>query len=91
MQDDLEDLLEDAGEISDILGRSYGTPNDIDEDDLEAELACLGDEFEAIDVESESQAVNSEREMDFMLPQNPSGTITPSRETNAPIGQKIIV
>jgi charged multivesicular body protein 5 len=45
------DQLEDAGEISDILGRSYGTPNDIDEDDLEAELACLGDEFEAMDEE----------------------------------------
>jgi hypothetical protein len=28
------------------LGRSYGTPDYLDEDDLEAELACLGDEFE---------------------------------------------
>eukprot|EP01036_Dinobryon_divergens_P028003 gene28003-36883_t len=50
MQDDMEDLLEDVGEISDILGRSYGTPDGIDEDDLDAELACLEDEFESEDV-----------------------------------------
>ena len=47
------DQLEDAGEISDLLARSYGTPNDIDEDDLEAELAGLGDELEAIDAQEE--------------------------------------
>ena len=40
------DLLEDVGEIGEILGRSYGTPDGIDEDDLDAELACLEDEFE---------------------------------------------
>jgi charged multivesicular body protein 5 len=28
------------------LGRSFGVPDDIDEDELDAELACLGDEFE---------------------------------------------
>lgn len=44
------DLLEDVGEIGEILGRSYGTPDGIDEDDLDAELACLEDEFETEDV-----------------------------------------
>ena len=33
-------------EISESLGRSFGVPDDIDEDELDAELACLGDEFE---------------------------------------------
>lgn len=47
MQDEMEDLLEDVGEISDILGRSYGTPDGIDEEDLDAELACLEDEWDA--------------------------------------------
>lgn len=35
MQDDLEDMMEDANEIQEALSRSYGTP-EIDEDDLAA-------------------------------------------------------
>merc|ERR1712170_160794 len=38
LQDDLGDMLEEA------MGRSYGMP-EIDEDDLEAELDALGDDF----------------------------------------------
>uniref|UniRef100_A0A3Q1HID1 Charged multivesicular body protein 5 n=1 Tax=Anabas testudineus TaxID=64144 RepID=A0A3Q1HID1_ANATE len=44
IQDQLEDMMEDANEIQEAMGRSYGTP-DIDEDDLEAELDALGDEL----------------------------------------------
>ena len=36
VQDELEDMLEMAGEVQDVLGRSYGLPEDVDEDDLEA-------------------------------------------------------
>ncbi len=35
LQDQLEDMMEDANEVQEALSRSYGTP-DIDEDDLEA-------------------------------------------------------
>ena len=35
LQDQLEDMMEDAGEVQESLSRSYGTP-EIDEDDLEA-------------------------------------------------------
>jgi len=44
MQDDLADMMEDANEVQEALGRTYGMP-DIDEDDLEAELDALGEEF----------------------------------------------
>ncbi|XP_077410595.1 charged multivesicular body protein 5 [Vanacampus margaritifer] len=44
IQDQLEDMMEDANDIQEALGRSYGTP-EIDDDDLEAELSALGDEF----------------------------------------------
>lgn len=44
LQDDLADMLEDANEVQETLGRSYGMP-EIDEDDLEAELDALGDDF----------------------------------------------
>ncbi|CAG13744.1 unnamed protein product, partial [Tetraodon nigroviridis] len=44
IQDQLEDMMEDANDIQEALSRSYGTP-DIDEADLEAELDALGDEL----------------------------------------------
>jgi charged multivesicular body protein 5 len=40
-------MLEDVGEIQDILGRSYGMPDGVDESDLDAELAFLGDQLES--------------------------------------------
>ena len=44
MQDDMADMLEQADEIQEALGRSYGTP-ELDEDDLQAELDALGDDI----------------------------------------------
>merc|ERR1712146_472590 len=43
LQDDMADLLEQAEEVQATLGRSYNT-DDIDEDDLEAELAAMEDD-----------------------------------------------
>lgn len=39
LQDQLEDMMEDASEVQEALSRSYGTP-DIDEEDLEAGTPC---------------------------------------------------
>ncbi|KAM3860668.1 charged multivesicular body protein 5 [Diretmus argenteus] len=44
LQDQLEDMMEDANEVQEAMSRSYGTP-EIDDDDLEAELDALGDEL----------------------------------------------
>merc|ERR1712012_1452813 len=44
MQDELADMLEEANEVQEVMGRAYGMP-EIDEDDLEAELDALGDDF----------------------------------------------
>ena len=43
MQDDMEDLLEQAEEVQAALGRSYNC-DDVDEADLEAELAAMEDD-----------------------------------------------
>merc|ERR1719473_1280379 len=43
LQDDMSDLLEQAEEVQAALGRSYNT-DDIDEGDLEAELAAMEDD-----------------------------------------------
>ncbi|KAK4687638.1 charged multivesicular body protein 5, partial [Tremellales sp. Uapishka_1] len=39
---DMEDLIEQANEIQESLGRSYGVPDEVDEEDLQAELDALG-------------------------------------------------
>ena len=44
LQDDLEDMLEQANEVQEAMGRSYGVP-DVDEAELEAELEALTDEL----------------------------------------------
>ncbi|KAF9006525.1 Snf7 family [Cyathus striatus] len=43
---DMEDLLEQANEIQESLGRSYEVPDELDEADLEAELDALALEEE---------------------------------------------
>ncbi|CAG8486730.1 10774_t:CDS:2 [Paraglomus occultum] len=52
VQDEMEDLMEQANDIQEALGRSYGLPEDIDEEELEAELDALGDE---LDFEEEAE------------------------------------
>lgn len=41
VQDEMEDLIESANEIQESLGRSYGVPDEVDEEDLMAELDAL--------------------------------------------------
>lgn len=50
IQDDMADMLEQADEVQDALGRTYGMP-EIDDDELNAELDALGDEI-ALDDDS---------------------------------------
>lgn len=44
IQDDMADMLEQADEVQDALGRTYGMP-EVDDDELAAELEALGDEI----------------------------------------------
>ncbi|KAF9450136.1 hypothetical protein P691DRAFT_811052 [Macrolepiota fuliginosa MF-IS2] len=43
---DMEDLMEQANEVQEMLGRSYAVPDELDEVDLEAELDALALEEE---------------------------------------------
>ena len=45
IQDDLAEMMEEMNEVQETLGRSYGVGEDVDEADLDAELACLDDEL----------------------------------------------
>lgn len=48
LQDELEDLSEQANDVQEVMGRSYGMP-ELDDDDLAAELDALGDELDLED------------------------------------------
>ena len=50
LQDDMADILEQANEVQDVMGRTYGMP-EVDESELEAELEALGDEL-ALDTDT---------------------------------------
>merc|ERR1712137_364585 len=43
--DDMADLMEDNDIIQEAMSRSFSTPEDLDETELEAELDALGDEL----------------------------------------------
>ena len=59
LHDDMEDMLELANEVGETLGRAYGLPEDVDEDDLEAELSALGDDMLADEDTSYLDAVSA--------------------------------
>jgi len=46
LYDEMEDLYETSNEIQEVLSRSYGVPDELDEADLEEELASLGEELD---------------------------------------------
>ncbi|KAJ3272141.1 hypothetical protein HDV01_005906 [Terramyces sp. JEL0728] len=75
-QDEMEDLLEQANEVQEALGRTYGVPDDIDEADLEAELDALGDEL--LLEESEPSYL---QEPEFTAPNVPGGFVSESAAT----------
>lgn len=45
LHDDMSDMLEDADEINEIMGRAYGVPDELNEEDLMDELDALEDEI----------------------------------------------
>jgi len=53
LHDDMNDLLEDADEIQDVLGRQYGVPEELDENDLMDELNALEGEIAEEELETE--------------------------------------
>ncbi|CAE6494008.1 unnamed protein product [Rhizoctonia solani] len=61
---DMEDLLEQANEIQEMMGRSYGVPEEVDEAELEAELEALSAQLEEDETPSYLQDVG--RTPDFV-------------------------
>jgi len=79
MHYDMEDMLEQANEIQESLGRSYAVPDEIDEADLEAELDALALEGEE---EGTSYLADLNKVPDFVD--------EPPVEVNEPIRQEAV-
>jgi len=77
LTDDLADMMEDMNEVNEALGRNYGTPDDIDEADLDAELALLAD-----DLDFEDELEGEGAVPDYLQPSN-----IPVAPDNAPAEQ----
>ncbi|KAJ2713193.1 Vacuolar protein-sorting-associated protein 60 [Coemansia spiralis] len=82
MQDEMAELLEQANEVQELMGRSYNMPEDIDEHDLEAELDALGDDLDFAE-EEPSYLRDAEPDMPDALPAAPDGTLKQPAEAVA--------
>jgi len=74
LQDDLQEMLDEANEIQEIMSRSYEMPYDVDEADLEQEL--MGLELDIGEEEIPSYLRTAEVPMgapDLALPSVPTG------------------
>merc|ERR1712014_553709 len=80
MQDEMEDMMMDSEEIMGIMGRSYGIGNDIDEDELEAELDALGDDL----LDEDSSYLDAVDNQSVHLPSIPGNKIG---ENNRPVAE----
>jgi len=69
LADDMAELMEEMNEINEAMGRNFSTPDDINLDDLDAELDMLEDEFEEEEVGESTPSYLQES-----LPANPTGT-----------------
>lgn len=76
LQDDMADMMEQANEIQDVLGRSYAL-DEVDDDDLEAELAAFEEDPSLW--ESQMYTETGEQEADYLsLPD--AGTTAPAAQ-----------
>jgi charged multivesicular body protein 5 len=73
MQDDLFDMFEEQEDIQDILSRNYETPDGVDEDDLDAELAGLEDVFDGIELDN---AIDNNNTTSISMPDQPTTVFT---------------
>ncbi|KAG0146874.1 hypothetical protein CROQUDRAFT_656876 [Cronartium quercuum f. sp. fusiforme G11] len=77
---DMEDLIEQANEVQESLGRSFGVPDEIDQDELEAELEALGDDLNEIENLESNDGIPSYLKHSDILPELPT-TNQPNHST----------
>ncbi|KAJ2785425.1 Vacuolar protein-sorting-associated protein 60 [Coemansia javaensis] len=76
MQDEMAELMEQANEVQELMGRSYGLPEDLDEQDLEAELNALSNDLDFSE-EAPSYLADVGAPMPELLPEAPDAAPAP--------------
>lgn len=83
VQDDLAELMFDVQEVDEVMGRAWGVPDDVDEADLDDELAALDDEIlNELEDEQHEESVPDYLKASEM-PSAPSGTPAAKVSTTA--------
>ncbi|KAI9477578.1 Vacuolar protein-sorting-associated protein 60 [Coemansia sp. RSA 989] len=82
IQDEMSDLMEQANEVQELMGRSYDLPEDFDEEDLEAELDALGDDLN-FEEEMPSYLNDTQLDMPELLPEAPDNSLSQPTENVA--------
>jgi charged multivesicular body protein 5 len=59
MQDEMADLMEMGNDIQESISRSYDIPEDVDEEELDAELEALGEEVALENAAGEAEGLPS--------------------------------
>ncbi|CAL5221272.1 g3432 [Coccomyxa viridis] len=72
LQDEMADLMDMHNELQDVMGQSFGVPDDIDEDDLMGELDALEDEL-AQEAENPTASGVPSYLQETELPEAPAG------------------
>jgi len=76
LTDELQGLMEDANDIQEVLAQQFGVPEDLDEDDLAAELDALAAQMETEgDASYLDAALKSNMTPSTSLPARPQGTV----------------
>merc|ERR1719231_2081526 len=77
LHDEMEDIMMDQEEIQEVMGRSFGDVEDVDEDELMEELDGLDDELGLDDMEDEPIYMPGAPSADPTLPAAPVPTAVP--------------
>merc|ERR1712000_727740 len=70
LYDDMAELMEENDMIQEAMSRSFSTPEDLDENELEAELDALGDELLMGEDEEQIPSYLMESSVPNSLPQD---------------------
>jgi charged multivesicular body protein 5 len=84
IQDELEDMLDDFEELNQVMNRTYGAEYEIDDADIEAELACLEDELGGLDVQESVSMPSLPSTSSIPISNTNTQTNTPATVFNAP-------
>jgi len=90
IQDELEDMLDDFEELNQVMSRTYGAEYEIEDADIEAELACLEDELGGLDVQESVSMPSLPTTSSLPISTSNTQTTAPATVFNTPTQTQIL-